>query len=131
RSENQLSFYNIMNNFRYNQTFGGKHAVNALIGQEVKFTDRQTSNNTGYGYQYNQGGTVFVDYRILKKTIEQNFPYYANQTEFARFAAFYGNIGYTFDRKYTISVFGRQEGTNRFSESALARWLTTWLLSGA
>jgi hypothetical protein len=130
RSEDQLSFYNIRNNVKYTNTFG-KHYLTILAGQEVKFTDRQTSNNTGYGFRYDQGGTVFVDYRILKKTIEQNFPYYANKTEFARFVGFYGSVGYSFDKKYNLNIAARQDGSNRFGETAVARWLPTWTLSGS
>jgi len=38
------------------------HQVTALIGQEYRSVDRQTANNVGVGYQYNTGGTPFVNY---------------------------------------------------------------------
>lgn len=131
RSEDQLSFYNIRNTIRYNNTFADKHALTVLAGQEVKYTDRQASNNTGYGYRYDQGGTVFLDYRILKKTIEQNFPYYANRTDFNRFLGYYGSLGYTYDKKYNINFTVREDGSNRFGETAVARWLPTWTTSAS
>jgi TonB-linked SusC/RagA family outer membrane protein len=117
RNEDQMLFYNVRNNLRYNQKFGERHEVNALVGQEVKFTNRQNSNNTGYGFQYDQGGTPFVDYRILKQTIETNFQYYGMQMDYERFAAFYGSLGYTLDGKYNVTGYIRYDGSNRFGKS--------------
>ncbi|SKB57455.1 SusC/RagA family TonB-linked outer membrane protein [Dyadobacter psychrophilus] len=131
RNEDQMLFYNIRNNFRYNQTFRERHAVNLLVGQEIKYTNRQNSNNTGYGFQYEQGGTPFVDYRILKQTIEANFPYYGMRMDYERFAAFYGSAGYTLDDKYNFTGYIRYDGSNGFGKSAIARWLPTYTVAGS
>jgi TonB-linked SusC/RagA family outer membrane protein len=131
RNEDQMLFYNIRNNFRFNQTFRERHAVNLLVGQEIKYTNRQNSNNTGYGYQYEQGGTPFVDYRILKQTIEANFPYYGMRQDYERFAAFYGSAGYTLDDKYNFTGYIRYDGSNGFGKSAIARWLPTYTVAGS
>ena len=131
RAEDEMSFYNVRNNFRYNKTFFEKHAVNALVGQEVKFTNRQSFNNTGYGYQYGQGGVPFVDYRILKQTIESNFPYYEMGKTFDRFAAFYASLGYTLNDKYNFTAYARYDGSNRFGKSNIGRWLPTWTVAGS
>ncbi len=126
-----LNFYNVRNNLRYNNTFAEKHAVNALIGQEIKFTNRQNSNFTGYGYQFDQGGVPFVDYRILKQTIESNFQYFGMEKSFDRFAAFYASLGYTFNDKYNFTAYSRYDGSNRFGKSAIGRWLPTWTVAGS
>ena len=131
RKEDEMTFYNIRNNFRYNNTFNTRHAVNALVGQEIKYTNRQNSNNTGYGYQYDQGGVPFVDYRILKMTIENNFQYYGMEKSFDRFAAFYASLGYTLDDKYNFTAYARYDGSNRFGKSAIGRWLPTWTVAGS
>lgn len=131
RNEDQMLFYNVRNNLRYNQKFGERHEVNALVGQEVKFTNRQNANNTGYGFQYDQGSTPFVDYRILKQTIETNFQYYGMQMDYERFAAFYGSLGYTLDGKYNVTGYVRYDGSNRFGKSAIARWLPTYTIAGS
>ena len=47
-----------------------------IAGVQVKYADRQKFSNTGYGYQYNEGGKVTVDYRIMKMMIESIFDYY-------------------------------------------------------
>ena len=51
-----------------------------IAGVQVKYADRQKFSNTGYGYQYNEGGKVTVDYRIMKMMIESNFDYYGMGT---------------------------------------------------
>lgn len=131
RNEDEMTFYNVRNNLRYNKVFGERHAVNALVGQEIKFTNRQNSNNTGYGYQYDQGGVPFVDYRILKQTIESNFQYFGMTKSFDRFAAFYASLGYTLDDKYNFTAYARYDGSNRFGKSAIGRWLPTWTVAGS
>lgn len=131
RTEDELMFYNVRNSINYNNTIKDKHTIDVLVGQEIKFTNRKTASNTGYGYQYDQGGTVFLDYRILKQTVEQNFPYYGMGQDYDRFAAFYATAGYSFDKKYNVSFYGRYDGSNRFGKAALNRWLPTWSVSGA
>ena len=131
RNEDQMLFYNVRNNLRFNQTFRERHAVDLLVGQEIKYTNRQNSNNTGYGFQYEQGGTPFVDYRILKQTIEANFPYYGMRMDYERFAAFYGSAGYTLDDKYNFTGYIRYDGSNGFGKSAIARWLPTYTVAGS
>jgi len=131
RNEDEMTFYNVRNNLRYNKTFNERHAVNALVGQEIKFTNRQNFNTTGYGYQYDQGGVPFVDYRILKQTIESNFQYYGMEKTFDRFAAFYASLGYTLDDKYNFTAYARYDGSNRFGKSNIGRWLPTWTVAGS
>ncbi len=131
RTEDQMLFYNLRNNLRYNRTFNARHNISLLAGQEIKYTNRQNANNTGYGYQYEQGGTPFVDYRILKQTIESNFQYYGMQKDYERFAAFYGSAGYTLDDKYNFTAYLRYDGSNGFGKSAQARWLPTYTVAGS
>ena len=131
RTENKLVAYDVRNSLDYTNTFNTKHAVNILLGQQVKYADRQNFSNTGYGYQYDNGGVPFVDYRILKQTIESNFPYYAMSKEFDRFAAFYFNAQYTYDKKYNFYGTVRYDGSNQLGSSKTARWLPTWSFGGA
>ncbi|HEV8286768.1 MAG TPA: SusC/RagA family TonB-linked outer membrane protein [Chitinophagaceae bacterium] len=131
RSEDQLKSFDIRNSVTYNNRFADKHDVNFLLGQQIKYADRQNFNNTGYGYQYDNGGIPFVDYRILKQTIEANFPYYDMTKYYDRFAAFYFNAQYTYNRKYNLYGTVRYDGSNLLGASRQARWLPTWSFGGA
>jgi hypothetical protein len=39
--------------------------------------------------------------------------------------------GYSFDRKYNLSLYGRYDGSNKFGKDAFNRWFPTWSVSGA
>lgn len=131
RTEDQLLNYDFRNSLNYVKTFREKHALNLLGGMQVKSADRQNFSNTGYGYQYGNGGTPFVDYRILKQTIESNFPYYGMSKDYDRFVAFYGSAGYSYNQKYNFTGTVRYDGSNRLGRSTRARWLPTWSLAGS
>ena len=131
RTEDQLLNFDVRNSINYIKHLAEKHNVNILVGQQVKFADRQNFSNTGYGYQYENGGIPFTDYRILKQTIESNFPYFGMQKTFDRFVAFYLNGQYTFDRKYNLYGTVRYDGSNQLGSSRTARWLPTWSFGGA
>jgi TonB-linked SusC/RagA family outer membrane protein len=130
RTDDQLINYTLRNSLSFNQTFNDKHQVSALVGQELKYTDRQSAKNTGFGYQYDNGGVPFVDYRIVKQTLENNFQYYGMGNERDRFVGFFGNASYTYNNKYNISATLRDDGSNRLGKSPSARWLPTWTLAG-
>lgn len=131
RTEDKLIAYDIRNSLNYTNTFAEKHQVNVLLGQQVKSADRQNFSNTGYGYQYDNGGVPFVDYRILKQTIESNFVYYGMGKEYDRFVAYYLNGQYTYNGKYNLYGTVRYDGSNRLGSSREARWLPTWSFGGA
>lgn len=128
RQEDLLISYDFRNSFIYSKEFG-KHSLNLLFGQQVKYADRQRFSMTGYGYQYDQGGVPFVDYRIMKQMIESNFDYYGMSKSYDRFAAFYANADYSYNKKYVFSGTVRYDGSNGLGRNASARWLPTWNLS--
>ncbi|MGO4288311.1 SusC/RagA family TonB-linked outer membrane protein [Chitinophaga sp. RAB17] len=132
RKDIELKNYTFRNQLTFNQSFNNdRHQLNALVGQEVKYADRVTSGSTGVGYQYNTGGTPFVNYLFIKKMTENNETYYGMSNEYDRFIAFYANASYTYLNKYTLTATVREEGSNRLGSSANARWLPTWTVAGA
>ena len=131
RTEDQLVSYDVRNSLVFSQTFNDVHAVNLLGGMQVKSADRQNFSNTGYGYQYANGGVPLYDYRILKETIETNFPYYGMSKDYDRFVAFYGSGTYSYQSKYNLTATGRYDGSNRLGRSTRARWLPTWSIGAA
>ncbi|MEO5593136.1 MAG: SusC/RagA family TonB-linked outer membrane protein [Chitinophagaceae bacterium] len=131
RTERTLSNYTFRNQLSFARSFNDKkHQVSALLGQEYRSSDRQTSNNVGVGYQYNTGGTPFVDYRFFKKMVETSSTYYGMYSEYDRAVAFYANAQYTYNDKYTIMGTVRTDGSNRMGSTTKARWLPTWTVAG-
>lgn len=130
RQEDELKHYSLRNTLSFNNTFNEVHQFQGLIGQEVKYSDRRNANNTGFGYQYENGGVPFVDYRILKQFIESSLQYYGMANEFERFVGYFGNARYTYDKRYTIEGTVRRDGSNRLGRSEKARWLNSWTVAG-
>jgi TonB-linked SusC/RagA family outer membrane protein len=131
RTEDLLLSFDVRNGLSFTKTYNAKHTITVLGGQQIRYANRQDFNNTGYGYQYNNGGTPFVDYRILKETIESNFPYYSMTTSRDRFVAFYSSGAYTYDSKFNFTGTLRYDGSNQLGSSSRARWLPTWSLAGS
>ena len=130
RQEDDLKNYTFRNTVSLNKTFNEIHQLQGILGQEVKYTDRQNANNTGFGYQYENGGVPFVDYRIVKQFIENSLQYYGMGNEYERFVGYFGNARYTYNKKYTIEGTLRRDGSNRLGRSASARWLNSWTVAG-
>ena len=131
RTEDMLQNYDFRNSLTWSKVLREKHTLNILAGQQVKYADRQRFSNTGYGYQYENGGTAFVDYRILKQNIENNFPYYGMSRDYDRFVALYASGNYSYDLKYNFTSTIRYDGSNRLGQSKKARWLPTWSVAGS
>lgn len=130
RNENSLTNYDFRNNITYTQSFG-KHDLNVLVGQQVRYADRQNAFNTGYGYQYDYGGIPIVDYRVIKQGVEKGLQYYGMNRLYDRFVGFYTTVDYTFNKKYNFKGAVRYDGSNQLGKSPTARWLPTWSVSGA
>jgi hypothetical protein len=129
--DRQLLNYTFRNMLTYHKSFNNDdHVVNVLAGQEVKYADRQLASDIGVGYQYNNGGIPFIDYRFFKKMGENDSAYYELSKERDRFVAFFTNGAYTYKGKYTFNGTVRADGSNRLGSSPRARWLATWTVSG-
>ncbi len=131
RDENKLTSYYLRNTLTFNKTFNDDHMVNVLMGQEVRYADRQTLFNNGYGYQFEKGGVPFVDYRLVKQMIEGGFDYYGMGWDYDRFIAAFTNAGYSYKGKYTFNGTIRVDGSNQLGKSKSSRWLPTWNVSGS
>ena len=130
RDEDDLKNYTIRNTLNLNKTLLKVHEIRGLVGQEIKYSDRQNANNTGFGYQYENGGVPFVDYRIIKQFVENSLQYYGMGNEYERFVGYFANVGYTFNKRYTFDGTLRRDGSNRLGRSAKARWLNSWTVAG-
>ncbi|MBE9598960.1 SusC/RagA family TonB-linked outer membrane protein [Pedobacter sp. MC2016-24] len=124
------SFF-VRNSLDWNQTFNEKHIVRVFASQELRYADRQNTQFTGYGYQYDKGGTPFIDPNAIKQAVEGNFNYYSMVRNFDRYVAFAGTASYSYNNKYQLNGTIRYDGSNQVGESAQARWLPTWNVSGS
>ncbi|BDU26392.1 SusC/RagA family TonB-linked outer membrane protein [Flavobacterium sp. GSB-24] len=127
---NDMTSYNIRNSVTYRNTFAEKHELEGFFGTELRSVDRNSDNFTAAGLQYDRGLTAFTDPRLIEKIINEGNSYYGFNEERERTVGFFGKVGYTFDRRYTASVTGRYDGSNRQGNSNSSRWLPTYTFSG-
>ncbi len=130
-SKNTLVTYTFRNTVDWTKRFKDElHGLRIYGGQEFRYADRAQSSNTGYGYQFDRGGTVFTDPDILKKTILEGNPYFYSSETRQREVSFFTNITYDFAKKYVLNVTGNYEGSNRAGKSSDTRWLPTYTIGG-
>jgi TonB-linked SusC/RagA family outer membrane protein len=127
---NDMTSYNIRNSVNYRNTFDDKHEVEGFFGTELRSLDRNNDNFTAAGLQYERGLTAFTDPRIIEKIINEGSSYFGFNEERERTVGFFGKVGYTYDRRYTGSITGRYDGSNRQGNSGSSRWLPTYTFSG-
>ncbi|KJD31840.1 membrane protein [Tamlana sedimentorum] len=129
-TKNTLVTYTFRNTLDYTTRFNDTHGLRIYGGQEYRYTDRTSSSNTGYGYQFDRGGTVFTDPGILKKAILEGRDYFSSQETRQREVSFFSNITYDYNKKYVLNVTGNLEGSNRAGKSSDSRWLPTYTIGG-
>lgn len=130
-SKNTLVTYTFRNTLDWTKRFKDDvHGLRIYGGQEYRYADRSESSNTGYGYQFDRGGTVFTDPDILRKAILEGNPYFSASETRQREVSFFANVTYDFDKKYVLNVTGNYEGSNRAGKSSESRWLPTYTIGG-
>lgn len=125
---NTLLNYDVRNSLSYNKVWDGNrtHEFNALAGVQIKSSDRNITNATQAGYQYGMGGVVNNDPNYFRMMSDRQKVLYASDDYYDRFAAFYANVDYNFDRRYSVSATVRYDGSNALGDNSSSRWLPTW-----
>lgn len=130
-NKNTITTYTFRNTLEFKKRYNnGLHGLTVYGGQEYRHTDRSTSFNTGYGYQFSRGGTIFTDPDILRKVILEGDDYFGAQETRNREVTFFANTTYDYDKKYILNLSGNYEGSNRAGKSGGTRWLPTYTASG-
>lgn len=129
---NTMLNYEVRGSFAYNKVWSGNHTheLSALAGTQIKYLDRDKESAIQAGYQYNMGGVVFNNPLFYRMMSDRQMDLFSAYTQRDRFAAFYVNADYTFDRRYTLSATARYDGSNALGKSSSARWLPTWNFAG-
>ncbi|MCQ2325267.1 MAG: SusC/RagA family TonB-linked outer membrane protein [Paludibacteraceae bacterium] len=128
-----ISQLDVRGTIAYNRDLGkeGHHIISVFGGVEMNIVDRKTTENYDYGYQYDYGGTPYMNYTLFKQMQEEGGTYYDNYVQFSRSLAFFAMGTYSYRGRYTLNGTIRYEGTNKLGKSTRARWLPTWNVSGA
>lgn len=112
--------YNFRQQLNLNKTFRDKHYVVWIVGNEIRNTKMEYSDNTLYGYDSGLLSWQNIDAKALASGIigingratlaSSNIT--TKRELINRFVSFYSNASYTFDDKYSISGSIRWDRSN-------------------
>ncbi len=123
------------NDFSYDHTFGDRHSVTTIIGNEVQ-NIKTTSQTNPYIYGYNERTESTTTLTSSKGTSIEGWEVSIPGTKFTRswnnnrYVSFYGNAAYTLDDKYTVSLSARSDASNMITSEAKYRWSPFWSIGG-
>ena len=131
RNNRMLNYY-IRNTLSYNKIWMGEriHEFSFFGGMEAKYADRYLLTSTGAGYLHYNGGRFVENSDYSRMLKERNSARNMSAYNYERFAAFFANTDYAFDRRYSVSASVRYDGSNALGKNASARWLPTWTFAG-
>ncbi|SMD15118.1 TonB-linked outer membrane protein, SusC/RagA family [Pedobacter nyackensis] len=119
------------------------HQFNALAGYEVQEQKNIITSSIVYGYDQNAETATLLDYNTLAATgiaggilptvggnakLSEN-PF-AQHESLLRFRSYYANLGYTYDKRYTLNASWRQDKSNLFGINKSAQRKPAWSVGG-
>jgi TonB-linked SusC/RagA family outer membrane protein len=131
RNTNLLQNFYIRNTLTYNHRFNEKHELNAFLGQEIRFVDRDETSFTGYGLVYSGGRVVNTNPNIITKLTQESQNYFSVNTTRERSVSIFSRFTYGFNGKYFISFTGNLNASNQQGlKDGNVRWTPTYTFSG-
>lgn len=123
-----------VHNFRGQVNFDrswGKHMLTAIAGGESRETKSAGNRSRAYGFDERTYASGKVDYLTQYPHIITGARAFIDDRTSAsstnvRFASFYANGAYTFDRRYTLSASARRDASNLFGFKTNDRWNPLW-----
>jgi TonB-linked SusC/RagA family outer membrane protein len=110
RSSNNSSL-TFRNQLSYMQTLAGEHRFDVMIGQEIRTSNYEVETTEIYGYAHDRGHQQIPQYALQEYLGRPAWTQDVNKTAAL---SWYGTAGYSFRDRYTISINGRVDGSNRF-----------------
>lgn len=114
-----------------------RHAITALLGGEVSEVRGGGSGSTIYGYNSDPLTFTPVDFYTQHQIfptggtdVIPGAPYVIDAT-LTRFVSIFGNVGYTYNGKYSFTLSGRRDASNNFGVTTNNRWKPLWSVGGA
>lgn len=140
------AIYSETNQKRFSQTFRGllnysgtivneKHYLAAVAGMEVREVKNESSSLQKYGYDAQSLQYASVNYADRYRTIDGGSQFLSDGTKFDhkldRFVSYFGNLGYTYNEKYSINTSARLDKTNLFGKSDKYKHVWLWSVGGS
>lgn len=106
--------YQITNTVNYNNTFGEKHKINALIGQEVVYSQSESNSMTLLKFPFpNFGLDDISTATVSEKSTDRSS---------TSLLSYFGRVTYNYDDRYLLTGTVRRDGSSKFAQKT--RWGT-------
>ncbi|TXH21816.1 MAG: hypothetical protein E6Q95_03140 [Chitinophagaceae bacterium] len=140
QSKADVQTFYFRNQLNFNRLFGKLHEVNFAAGVET--SDKLTKGYaypTSYGYNDNTlsvgsfpngpGGSFFPLKNWMGNSLSFGYTNsFSERTD--RFFSLYGNLSYTFNKKYTLSGSARTDASNLITDDPAYRYAPFWSVGG-
>lgn len=115
----RVTAYNFRQQLNLHRLFSEKHDLTALIGSETRHSRAQSRTDNLYNYDDDLLSSSAVDYVGIQNAYGLINDYWWGESDMSklyeivnRYVSFYGNAGYTFDDRYTITGSLRWDRSN-------------------
>ncbi|MGS2740246.1 SusC/RagA family TonB-linked outer membrane protein [Sinomicrobium pectinilyticum] len=132
QSKIRVRAYSFRNQLSFDRTLGEKHNINFIAGSEISDRVREfTQNPLAYGYN-EKTRTIVESLTPSDKLVDwggNSFRIptaHGFQYDTDRYFSLYGNLGYTFDDRYTVTGSYRTDASNLISDDPEYRYSPFW-----
>ncbi len=101
----------IRNQIAYNPTIRNDHELNVMLGSEIRTSEYRGHNDNIYGYVHDRGQQLNPQWKLIEHI---GRPYWIKNLNRSANVSYYGVLGYTYKKKYTLNFNARTDGSNRF-----------------
>ncbi|KAF2333611.1 SusC/RagA family TonB-linked outer membrane protein [Flavobacterium ginsenosidimutans] len=123
--------YNLKTMVNYSKTFGEKHEVEAMVGNELRRNYTTTIATKGFGFDKNTLTTkpiMFPNSSFANDAIYRTYQKSENENAFA---SFFATASYTYNRKYSVFGSVRYDGSDLFGVDPKYKYLPLWSTSAS
>ncbi|HEX8015704.1 MAG TPA: SusC/RagA family TonB-linked outer membrane protein, partial [Flavobacterium sp.] len=123
--------YNLKTMVNYSKTFGEKHEVEAMVGNELRRNYVTTISTKGFGFDKNTLTTkpiMFPNSSFANDAIYRTYQKSENENAFA---SFFATASYTYNRKYSVFGSVRYDGSDLFGVDPKYKYLPLWSTSAS
>ncbi|MBO4850282.1 MAG: SusC/RagA family TonB-linked outer membrane protein [Prevotella sp.] len=113
----------------YNKVWNDTHIFNILAGMEANKADREASENTTMGVDYELSRIVIKNAQREKQMLEEGTTTDYFSKYWNRRLAYFLNANYSYAGRYVLNLTGRYDGSNQLGKARSSRWLPTWNVS--
>ncbi|MGJ1321033.1 SusC/RagA family TonB-linked outer membrane protein [Sphingobacterium spiritivorum] len=135
--------WTVRNQLVYDYTSDNQlHQLNVLAGYEQQEQKSIRTGSVVYGYDQNAQSFTLLNYEILAAQgvagiiptmggrARLDEPPFSESESLFRFRSYYGNLGYTYGKRYTLNASWRQDRSNLFGIDKSAQRKPAWSVGG-